>query len=891
MLENLDLEISILTTYQHPNIVCLENSHKSDQYIYLILEYCAGGDLQGLIRSRKAGRLTEPLARRLMRDLTSGLTFLASHNLIHRDIKPQNLLLTGPLPMDELNDPGRTQEEEEMRRRANFPSGEFHLKIADFGFARHLKKTSLADTLCGSPLYMAPEILQHRSYDNKADLWSAGTVLFEMIAGRPPFHGENHMDLLRNIQQKAVRLPPDLKVSKECVKLLRILLNRNPLARAGFQDFIAASDEFVNLGCHGTASSGHSTSAGASTGTGGVSAMSGIKNLGPISEVEESHLHNSTHIDMNSDQSTKQGSPRMVHGNAPPSSQGVGMMLPSQHQQQGQTQASSNPALVSIQQTSEFEHTHAYNNHHNSRPNSHFAPLEPSPPGPRQMSPEGLIPPPMSLKSNYTSYRKSDSQHSHSDDSSSGGFVMVEKGSTSSTSEAANRMEERKLSRSPLTLWKQSSSRRVVPASALSGTSSPPVSPRTNSNRFFAGKTLLSTRNMIPPAIPFVRKGMLSTSPGTGGALVGMMGSSNKITSDRASAPANDSFNFDSAAKMLSAADDVGRRAINVAHVGDTRAYLAMRLMISYDAKSMQSSSGMESLVEETDEQLAEHDEFTIPNRSRTVSADNVQCDDEDEDDEMPFAMPLEQDDDDGSSKVLTVRKNSSEEENVRGKSNSKSSNAAILAHFRQALSCYMKALSMLKSSVHASQQVLSEIQRCVTSSSPSSATETFGNFRSRCDVSHNWLTGQFKGVLERADAANAEIKKIANQNDGNEANNPSSVPLVTVEELIYNHSLACGKDGAVKQLLGQYENARSCYRSAGLLAETLLMEPKLVEEDKKVLEDYVQGFSERINEIDCMMLHQSRHSVSSGSSMRGNSSSIRRGSNNSVVPLVTQHN
>lgn len=66
--------------------------------------------------------------------------------------------------MDELNDPGRTQEEEEMRRRANFPSGEFHLKIADFGFARHLKKTSLADTLCGSPLYMAPEILQHRRY-------------------------------------------------------------------------------------------------------------------------------------------------------------------------------------------------------------------------------------------------------------------------------------------------------------------------------------------------------------------------------------------------------------------------------------------------------------------------------------------------------------------------------------------------------------------------------------------------------------------------------------------------------------------------------------------------------------------------------------------------------
>ena len=92
-------------------------------------------------------------------------------------------------------------------------------------------------------------------------------MLFEMIAGRPPFHGENHMDLLRNIQQKAVRLPPDLKVSKECVKLLRILLNRNPLARAGFQDFVAASDAFVGLGCNGQAASGVSTTAGTMTGS------------------------------------------------------------------------------------------------------------------------------------------------------------------------------------------------------------------------------------------------------------------------------------------------------------------------------------------------------------------------------------------------------------------------------------------------------------------------------------------------------------------------------------------------------------------------------------------------------------------------------------------------
>ena len=205
----------------------MRQPQKSEKFIYLILEYCGGGDLSRLIR--KHGPLTEARAQGLMRQLgtciplaaavahlpltcclltsphiarlcghtASGLYFLWSNNLIHRDLKPQNLLLTSDGP-------------------------DAVLKIADFGFARHLATATLAETLCGSPLYMAPEILRYQKYDAKADLWSVGAILFEMIAKRPPFTGANHMQLLQNIERQELRLPDGLVVSEPCLQLLRV---------------------------------------------------------------------------------------------------------------------------------------------------------------------------------------------------------------------------------------------------------------------------------------------------------------------------------------------------------------------------------------------------------------------------------------------------------------------------------------------------------------------------------------------------------------------------------------------------------------------------------------------------------------------------------------------
>ena len=203
-------EIEILEKIRHKNIVRLFGCIKKSQYIYLILEYCEGGDLHGFIHDR--GWLPDSMAQHFLRELAQGLEFLWKHHLVHRDLKPHNLLLTSK-------------------------SMNSSLKIADFGFAKRLDSANMAYTLCGSPLYMAPEILQRKKYDAKADLWSVGTILFEMLTGKPPFQGKDPNDLLLNIKRTELKLDSWVEVSEAAVVLLRGLLKRDPVERITFQEF------------------------------------------------------------------------------------------------------------------------------------------------------------------------------------------------------------------------------------------------------------------------------------------------------------------------------------------------------------------------------------------------------------------------------------------------------------------------------------------------------------------------------------------------------------------------------------------------------------------------------------------------------------------------------
>lgn len=262
--ENLNLEIDILQLLHHPHIVALLGRHQSETHIHLVMEYCELGDLSLFIRKRskfltnpatadmarkypspEKGGLNEVISIHFLKQLASALQFLRERNFIHRDVKPQNMLLL-PSPQYMSAHPQSpllmTPSVESLIPAAGLRSLPM-LKLADFGFARSLPSTSLADTLCGSPLYMAPEILRYEKYGAEADLWSVGTVMYEMVTGRPPFRAANHVELLRKIEQQSEELPWDssITVSKGLKSVIQGLLKKNPVERITFEKFFAHS--------------------------------------------------------------------------------------------------------------------------------------------------------------------------------------------------------------------------------------------------------------------------------------------------------------------------------------------------------------------------------------------------------------------------------------------------------------------------------------------------------------------------------------------------------------------------------------------------------------------------------------------------------------------------
>ncbi|XP_059651181.1 CBL-interacting serine/threonine-protein kinase 9 isoform X1 [Cornus florida] len=203
MVEQIKREIGTMKLIKHPNVVQLFEVMASKTKIYIVLEYVDGGELFDKIA--KHGKLKEDEARRYFQQLINAVDYCHSRGVYHRDLKPENLLL------DSFG----------------------NLKVSDFGlsaFSQQVREDGLLHTACGTPNYVAPEVLTDKGYDGtSSDIWSCGVILFVLMAGYLPFDEPNLMALYRRIHKADFSCPSWF--SSGVTKLINRILDPNPLTR------------------------------------------------------------------------------------------------------------------------------------------------------------------------------------------------------------------------------------------------------------------------------------------------------------------------------------------------------------------------------------------------------------------------------------------------------------------------------------------------------------------------------------------------------------------------------------------------------------------------------------------------------------------------------------
>lgn len=187
--EHIKAEKSILSQISHPFIVTLYASFQDEKFIYMLMEYVIGGELFSQLR--KVGRFSNDTARFYAAEIVLALQYLHSIDIVYRDLKPENLLI----------------------------DAEGHIKITDFGFAKHVEDRTW--TLCGTPEYLAPEIIQSKGHGKAVDWWALGILIYEMLAGFPPFYDENPFGIYQKILAGKIEFPKHFDPNaKDLVKRL-----------------------------------------------------------------------------------------------------------------------------------------------------------------------------------------------------------------------------------------------------------------------------------------------------------------------------------------------------------------------------------------------------------------------------------------------------------------------------------------------------------------------------------------------------------------------------------------------------------------------------------------------------------------------------------------------
>ena len=203
-------EIEVMYKIHHPNVVKLYGHFEDNNYCYFIMEYIAKGNIYNLIPHDNKKRLNAKVVATLMKDVISAVYYLHHMKpiIIHRDIKPENVLLADGLVA----------------------------KLTDFGWSNYMQEDEKRQTVCGTPIYLAPEIIKEEGHDEKVDIWCIGVLLFELITGNVPFQGNDIDTLKENILHLKIAWPKD--INTDAKNLIKKILKLDPNARISLEEML-----------------------------------------------------------------------------------------------------------------------------------------------------------------------------------------------------------------------------------------------------------------------------------------------------------------------------------------------------------------------------------------------------------------------------------------------------------------------------------------------------------------------------------------------------------------------------------------------------------------------------------------------------------------------------
>eukprot|EP01028_Stygiella_incarcerata_P008039 TRINITY_DN3398_c0_g1_i1.p1 TRINITY_DN3398_c0_g1~~TRINITY_DN3398_c0_g1_i1.p1 ORF type:complete len:325 (+),score=89.71 TRINITY_DN3398_c0_g1_i1:147-1121(+) len=214
--ESLINEVKIMKEVEHPNIVRLMDVFETPRRVYLVMELLTGGELFDRIVNVYPNGYTEKDASQLIAKIIKALFYLHERGIVHRDLKPENLLYENETEKSEI-------------------------KLTDFGLAKIASEDVMMKTACGTPSYVAPEVLLDKGYDEKVDMWSIGVVLYILLCGFPPFYSEHTPDLFDQIIQGEYSFPDPYwtHISASAKDIISRMLVVDPRGRLSPRDALA----------------------------------------------------------------------------------------------------------------------------------------------------------------------------------------------------------------------------------------------------------------------------------------------------------------------------------------------------------------------------------------------------------------------------------------------------------------------------------------------------------------------------------------------------------------------------------------------------------------------------------------------------------------------------